>query len=182
MISMWLQLNYDNSCWGCDSPWQSYPASPFANWSSRVMTAIWCLMLSDPANLLSPLWRNVVWSFLFPLIWSDQDMQPVNRLSVQQQRCLLFCLTASLLWLCLRYEDVIERFCWMWHPTGHINSQVWMQVVSFSSESQKRSRQRSQRTPAPTYHLAASAARLFQCWPFSLRCLVKSCNLWADGN
>ncbi|RLW04049.1 hypothetical protein DV515_00006006 [Chloebia gouldiae] len=59
--------------------------------------------------------------------------------------------------------DVIERFCWMWHPTGHINYQVWMQAVSFSSESEKRSRQHSQCTPAPTYHLAASAARLFQC-------------------
>jgi len=109
-------------------------------------------------------------------------MQPVNRLSVLNWRCLIFSLTASLLWLCLWHADVIERFCWMWHLTGHINYQVWMQAVSFSSESYKRSRQRSQHTPASAYHLAASAARLFQCWPFSLRCLVKSCNLRSDSN
>ena len=172
----------DNSSWDSGSLWWSYLASPFTNWSHHVVTAIWCLMLFDPANSSSPMWSNIVGSFMFPLIQSDQDMQPVNRLSVQNWRCLISCLTASLLWLCLRYADVIERFCWMCHPTGHINYQVWMQAVSFSSESRKRSRQRSQHTPASTYHLAASAARLFQCWPFSLRCLVKSYNLRSDSN
>lgn len=89
---------------------------------------------------------------------------------------------ASLPWLCSQCAELIERLCWMWHLTGRVNFQVWMQIVSSSSESQKQSRQPSQGAPASAHHLAASTARLVQWWPFCLPCLVKINNFYTDAN
>lgn len=176
-------LCVDNSIWDSGFLWQSCLANPVTNWSRHIVTAIWCLMLFDPANSLSPVWKEQC-SWVLPVL---SDLKWPRHAACKQA------ISAESEVPGIPFDSIIALIMLMVH---RCDWKVLLDVASYwphqppgvDASSQLLIRGREAEPTAWPVHtsfnlpFAASAARLLQRWPFSLHCPVKSCKPWSDSN